>query len=153
MRTFAPFLPAFVAEQKEAFVTTPTGIKSKADLAMETHEKDCENLGDIPVEEDPSYRVLIADIGVHVPGAHSSRTVFKMKDASTATSLQKAKEDAATHGSLLQQVTTVTIPDADNFDWMRNWSPWIANALNTGPTAQHCRSPLQIQTDPLLMPF
>ena len=35
----APFLPEFVAEQKEAFVTTPTGIKSRADLAMETHEK------------------------------------------------------------------------------------------------------------------
>ena len=58
----APFLPDFVAEQKEAFVITTTGIKSRADLAMETHEKDYENLGDVPVKEDPSYRVLIADV-------------------------------------------------------------------------------------------
>ena len=66
----APFLPDCVTAQKEAFVTTPTGIKSKADLAMESLQKDFENLEDVPVEEDPSYRVLIADTRVHVPGAH-----------------------------------------------------------------------------------
>ena len=74
----APFLPEHVAAQKEAFVATPTGIKSKADLAMESLARDFENLDDVPVEEDPSHRVLIADMGLHVPGAHRSRTVFKM---------------------------------------------------------------------------
>ena len=66
----APFFPEFVAAQKEAFVTTPTGIKSRSDLAMERPSKDFENLEDVPIEEDPSYRVLIADIRLHVPAAH-----------------------------------------------------------------------------------
>ena len=137
----APFLREFVAEQKEAFVTTPTGIKSRADLAVETHEKDYENLGDVPVEEDPSHRVLIADVQLHVPRAHRSRTLFKMKDESAATSLKEAEEHAATHGSLLQQVTTVALPDDDNFDLASELSTLKCSSIEEWPNCPELQEP------------
>ena len=110
---------------------------------MESLARDYKNLEDVPVEEDLSCRVLIADTRLHVPGAHRSRTVFKMKDESTATSLQEAKEDAATHGSLLQQVTTVTLPDEDDFDLDSELSTLKCRSIEEWPNCPKLQEPTQ----------
>ena len=66
-----------------------------------------------------------------------------MKDESTATSLQEAKEDAATHGSLLQQVTTVTLPDDDNFDLEAELSTLKCSSIEEWPNCPPLQEPTQ----------